>query len=262
MDATKMEITDFLDEVAGQGFEGMGAGDFAIPFLKILQVGSPECLEGDPAHVPGAKAGVFLNTLTRRIYGAEINLIPIKYESVWLAWAPDRGGLRGRFEPESIEVEGNPFDGMSAVIDGEKCDIVENMMFYCLVADHIEDGPIVFPLSSTGLKHGKNWNAQILLTRTPEYVDDNGVKHGGNRAAYFAAVWKLKLALNKNDAGSWYQIGTKTTNVERVRFVTREELSGIILPNRKLLDTGAKRVDYAAIEGPKAERITADSKDF
>lgn len=259
MDQNELE---FLDSVAGQGFEGMGAGDYAIPFLKILQVGNPECLEGDPAHVPGAKAGMFYNTLTKRLYGSEINLIPLKYEPVWLAWAPNRGGLRGRFAPGSIPVDGNPFDGMTAKIKDEVCEIADNMIFYCLVADHLEDGPVVFPLSSTGLRHGKNWNAQILLNRTPVWKDAEGKERGGSPAAYYSAVWKLSLALNKNDDGSWYQIGTKSTNVEKVRFVTATEFAKFIEPNRKLLDGGTARVDYNQIGVSEKPRQITENPEY
>lgn len=240
----------FMDEIAGQGFDGMSAGDYAIPFLKILQVGNPECLEGDPSYVPGAKAGLFMNTLTRRLYGAEIDLIPLKYESVWLAWAPNRGGLKGRYAPGSIEVTGSQFDGMK---DADGNDVVENMIFYCLVAGHLEDGPVVFPLSSTGLKHGKNWNSQIMLTRLDS----------GKRAPFFSSVWHLSLSLNKNDAGSWYQIGTKTTNVERKRFITQEEYAEFVAPNRQMLLADTHRVDYAQIEGPgKATRDAGPASEY
>jgi hypothetical protein len=231
----------FLDQMSGQGFDGMSGNDFAIPFLKILQMNNPECIDGDPAYVTGAKAGMFMNTLTKRLYGGEISLIPIKYEALWLQWAPNRGGLRGRCAPGSIDVKGDPFTGLT---DKDGNDVVENMVFYVLVADHLEDGPLVFPLSSTGLKHGKNWNTQISLRRLPS----------GNRAPYFSSVWKLKLVLNSNDDGKWYQIGTKSnTNVEWVRFITEDDFNQVVGPNKKLLDSGTARVDYAAIEAPKRD---------
>jgi hypothetical protein len=228
----------------------MSGEDFAIPFLKILQVGSPECMEGDPAYVPGAKAGMFMNTLTKRLYGGEINLIPIKYEAVWLQWAPNRGGLRGRCAPGAIDVTGDPFNGMK---DSDGNDVVENMVFYVLVADHLDDGPLVFPLASTGLRHGKNWNTQISLKRLPS----------GARAPYFSSVWKLKLVLNSNDDGKWYQIGVKgNTNVEWVRFINENDYNQVVAPNKKLLDAGTARADFAAIEAPRASEPAGDATEY
>jgi hypothetical protein len=244
---TKEEL-DFLEGIAGQGFEGMGPGDYAVPFLKIITNGSPECTKGKEGYIEGLEPGVFLNTLTKRVYGAEINLIPLKYEPVWLAWAPNRGGLRGRYEPNSIDVNGNAFDGMK---DAEGNSVTDNMVFYCLIEGHLEDGPIVFSLSSTGLRHAKNWNAQILLRKTAS----------GKRAAYFSAVWKLRLELNTNDQGVWYQIGNKkSTNVTWVRDITKDELLGNIQPTRQLLIEGSKRIDYAQLEGQAPEQIAAAAR--
>jgi hypothetical protein len=241
------EEADFLEEIAGQGFEGMGPGDYAVPFLKIITHGCPECTKGKDGYIEGMEAGVFMSTLTKFVYGAEINLIPLKYEPVWLAWAPNRGGLRGRYDPGSIEVVGDPFNGMK---DKDGNTVVETMVFYCLIEGHLEDGPIVFSLSSTGLKHAKNWNAMILLRKTAS----------GRRAAYFSSVWNLRLELNKNDDGIWFQIGNKkTTNVTWVRDITKEELLGLVQPTRQLLIDGSKRVDYAQLEGTAPEQIAASA---
>jgi hypothetical protein len=244
---TKAEA-DFLEEIAGQGFEGMGPGDYAVPFLKIITNGCPECTKGKDGYIDGLEPGVFMNTLTKHIYGPEINLIALKYEPVWLAWAPNRGGLRGRYDPGSIEVTGNPYDGMK---DKDGNTVSDTMVFYCLIEGHLEDGPIVFSLSASGLRHAKNWNSMILLRKTKS----------GKRAAYFSAVWNLRLELNSNDQGVWYQIGNKkTTNVKWVRDITLEELKEVIQPTRQLLIEGSSRVDYAQIEGHSPEQIAATAK--
>ncbi len=243
--------TSFLDDVAGDGFQGMGASDYAIPFLKILQALSPECTKGDPSYIPGAEAGVFFNSLTKRIYGAEISLVPLLYEPLWLVWAPKRGGLKGRYAPGAIPTVGSVFDE-DGLKDEEGNSVVDTMNFYCLVEGHLEDGPIVFSLSSSGLKHGKNWNSQILLSRLDS----------GKRAPYYASVWKLSLVLNSNDDGKWYQIGTKTTNISRARFITPDEYTSFIKDNRQALVEGHRKADFSQIEGPKADRKVGDVSEF
>lgn len=245
--------TSFLDEVSGQGFEGMGQNDFAIPFLKILQSNSPEVNEADKdTYVSGAKAGTFFNSVTKRIYGSEINLIPIKYDRIWLAWAPERGGLRGRYLPGSIEIDGDFFSEEGAR-DSEGNEISDTMVFYCLVADHIDEGLIVFSLASSGLKHGKAWNELISLQRLPS----------GKRAPFFGSVWKMTLAGNKNKKGSWYQIGTKNTNAEKIRDITEIEYTNFIKPAKLMLDAGAAKVDFTQIGAPdKEDTATLPEKDI
>ena len=239
---------DFLDGISGQGYEGIGKEDRAIPFLKILQSNNPEVNEGDPStYVQGAKPGVFFNTVTKRIYGAEINLIPLKYERVWLCWAPNRGGLRNRVAPNSIHTVGDPFseEGMQ---DDEGNDVSDTMTFYCLVADYIDEGVIVFSLNSSGLRHGKDWNEMIDLNRTPN----------GKKAAFFGSVWNLKLVSNKNDKGTWYQFGTKSTNASKVRDITKDEFVTSINPGLLLLEAGTAKADYAQLGGPEQGAAGAD----
>lgn len=244
MDKTTEQTSAFLEESAGQGFDGMGAGDYAIPFLKILQSGSPEVKKG-PDHVDGAEEGMFFNSITKRVYGAEINLIPLKYESMWIQWAPNRGGIRGRCAPGSIPVTGSPFGG--GMKDQEGNEVADNMIFYCLVDGHLEDGPIVFALSSSGLKHGKNWNTQIMMTRLSS----------GKRAPFFSSVWKLTLQLNTNADGAWFQIGGKASNVDRVRFIEEKEYLDYVKPSIAVLEKAAGRVDFAHLESTATQEASA-----
>jgi hypothetical protein len=243
---------DYLDELSGQGFEGMGAGDYNIPFLKILQSGSPEVKKGttanpNPDYVDGAEEGMFMNSLTKKLYGTEIHLIPLKYEPMWIQWAPNRGGLRGRCSPGSIKVTGDPFKGMK---DEEGNEVVDNMIFYCLMAEHLDEGPIVFALSATGMRHGKNWNTMINNVRNPS----------GAHAAFFSSVWKISTTHNANAQGDWYQIGTqKTSNIVRTRFATKEELLSVIVPNRQALLSAANRISFEQLEGNAPKELAAPS---
>jgi len=244
----------FMDAIAGQGIEDVGINDMSIPFLKILQKGNPECEDGNPARVPTAAAGMFMNTLTKQLYGKEIGLIPVKYEPVWLCWAPNRGGFKGRHKPGSIEVFGSAFDegGMK---DKDGNEVVENNVFYCLIEGHFEDGPIVLSLSSTGSKHAKNWNSMILMTKLDS----------GKRAPYFSSVWKLILTYNTNASGTWYQLGTKnTTSIERERFITEQEYIDIVAPARLMLDS--VKVDFAQVgndrEGQRQIASPADASAY
>jgi hypothetical protein len=257
------EGLDYLAQYAGQGFEGIRAEDYTTPFLKILQKG---CAEVDPANaqrIAGAEAGMFMNTQTKRLYGKEITLIPLAENTAWMVWKPrdSGGGLVGRYLPDEIKTTGSPYeDGMK---DEAGNDVVETMNFLVLIVGHLEDGPLVFPLSKTGIRHGKNWNTDIKNTRLPN----------GEKAPYFACKWKLKLVPNQEKNYSWFQIGTRTktevTNKDEkgsVMYITREDF-GYVRPSWEARIEYTRRADFAALgrDGVEARAIedkTSEDGDY
>ena len=58
-------------EDSGSGFEETSAESFAIPFLSILQSGSPQCKKSDGAYIKGAEEGMLFNSVTGDMYGEE-----------------------------------------------------------------------------------------------------------------------------------------------------------------------------------------------
>ena len=217
----------FMDSMEGAGFEGMGASDFQIPFLRILQPLSPQVLDGDE-HIEGAKAGYFFNSLTNKVYGNEINVIPLKCITEWLIWGANRGPLKNRVPVGGIPTIGDAF---SKLVTPEGDEVVETMTIFLLIEGHIEEGPVAFPLSKTNLKHAKKLNTMLHATFLPS----------GKRAPYFSSVWTLKTSVNKNDKGTWYSLGVKgQTNIERKRWITADEFSKAVQPGVELLKDEAK----------------------
>jgi hypothetical protein len=232
--------TDFLEEYSGQGFEGVSQEDLKIPFLRILQKLSPEVDRDDEAYIKGASPGMFFNTVTKKVYSKEIDLIPVRFQKVWLEWEPDRGGLVARHEPFSIEVDKSDFSKWR--YNGNE--IQECYLFFVLVADHIDDGPMIFSLASTGIKHAKNWLTNITHTRLPN----------GKQAPFFSSVWNLKTVLCKNDAGSWYQVGDKTTAIQKIRFITATEFNKYVFPSKEALKT-LDNVDLKQLEDHSTNKV-------
>jgi hypothetical protein len=236
--------TDFLDQYSGQGFDNISQEDLKIPFLRILQKLSPEVDKDDEAHIKGASPGMFFNTVTKTIYGKEIKVIPVRFQKIWLEWEPDRGGLVNRHEPYSIEVDKSDFSKW--LYNGNE--IQECYLFYVLIQDHLDDGPMVFSLASTGIKHAKNWLTSITHVRLPK----------GKQAPFFSSVWSVKTVLCKNDAGSWYQIGDKTTAVQRERFISAKEFSAYINPSREALKN-IENVDLKQLEDHSSSESVKDA---
>lgn len=237
MGETKQTIgqddASFMEEFAGQGFEGMRADELVRPFLKILQKDSPECEEDSPAHVEGAKPGLFYNTVRKFIYGPSIEMIVLHFEHMWLAWEPDRGGLRGVYEPDTIPVKGDQWSGRK---DEDGNDVKDYFTFMVALPQYPSHGILAFSMYSTGIPHAKKWNQLQLDSIVQIPQPDGTIKE--IPAPRFAYVWKLDLELNRDTKYSWYQVGVKgRTAIQPVRQVSKAELYNIILPQRKMLST-------------------------
>ena len=63
------------------------ADDLAIPRLYLLQDMSPQIKDRNPEFVPGARPGMWFNTVTRSVYGG-FEAIPLKYLRRYVAWRP------------------------------------------------------------------------------------------------------------------------------------------------------------------------------
>ena len=72
--------------------------DLALPFLKLLQSGSDETKKKHAKYVEGAEAGMFYNTVTKKLYDGEkgIEVIPVFYKMTYPEWAP--------FEKEKVDL--------------------------------------------------------------------------------------------------------------------------------------------------------------
>lgn len=207
---------DFLEEQAGAGLENVDIQDMSLPFLRVAQSLSPQLDKDSDAYMEGLELGMFFNTVTKFIYGKEVGLIPIRYERAWIEWHPDRGGYVGKHSPGSIKIDKSEFSKWK--YNGNV--ISDTMMFYCLISGHLDHGPILFCLSSTGIKHAKNWLTQINMTKLPSK----------KTAPIFSSVWKLFTAKQVGKKGAYYQLGDKSSNVSRERFITPDEYSKFVGP--------------------------------
>ena len=68
---------------------------------------SPLVDEDDPKYITGAKAGMFFNTVTQKLYDGKAGLIviPCGYKRSYILWGGREGdgGFKGEFEVEQVE---------------------------------------------------------------------------------------------------------------------------------------------------------------
>jgi hypothetical protein len=209
-------LAKMFDDAPVTGFEGADFSSYATPFLRILQQNSPQLLEDAENHIEGAKAGLFFNTVTNEVYGKSIKVIPIKFERLFIEWRPNRGGFAGMHDVDhAMRIsEVNPKNNLQRINVETGNDLQDTHTFYLLIVGEEEKGPIVFPLTSTGMKHSRKWLSMAKLLRLPS----------GNPAPLFSSTYELTTLVNENEQGRWYQIGDKSkTGVERVDWITTEQ---------------------------------------
>lgn len=208
---------------AGSGLEDFSGDNFAIPFLVILQKNSPQVDEANAGYIDGAKAGMFYNTVTGKLYDHRIlpnqpapkglRIIPVKFKQVFVEWVPrdSGGGFVGEHLPESLVHR-------TATPDKDKPmrlnlpngnQLVETFKYYLLILDN-EGGAewALFAGTSSQLTTCKKMNT-IIGSRKLKLGNGKQVN-----APIFAQQFEFNTVTLQNDYGSWS--GLKVTTVEEL----------------------------------------------
>jgi len=215
---------------AGAGREEASSDSYAIPFLVILQKGSPQVDEEQGAYIEGAKAGMFLNNVTNQLYSGKEGLafIPVYFKREFLRWGAREGGgggFKGVIAPETlaklrqngevVELEGGLyFPNPDGSINPKRNDRVsDHRNHYGLIlgADG-ETRPCLLSLTSTQIKKSK-----LLMSA----LADVRVMAPDNKRVN-PASWANKVLLTtvgeQNDKGTWFGLRTELDG-----FVTRDQ---------------------------------------
>lgn len=222
-----------IEEMAGMNTEDMtSADDYAMPFLSLLQSASPQCKKSDARYVKGAEEGVFFNTVSNKVYGEEVTIIPVAYRSAWVEWKlrEDGGGYCGEFAPGS--------QPRIIAQDEKNRDIIENghelkdtRYWYVLVVTDEGFEPAVMGLTRTQLKPSKR-----LANMTAEDKWPDGVKRG-KAPPFFCWTYNAKSVPQQSD---------------EYAFVNWEFSRGVPVTDRTLLEA-AKALREAVKAGQVRE---------
>lgn len=197
-------LTTMFEEDAGSGFENADKDSYSIPFLSVLQSGSPQCKKSDGAYIKGAEEGHIFNSVTQEIFDGEEGLlvVPCHYVRSFVKWAPRNagGGFLGEFNAADpvVATAVRNAEGQDVLPDGNL--LVDTRSHYVLVLDR-ESGsfaPALISMSSTNVKVSRRWMS---------VMDGIQMKRGDGsffRPAMFSHVYKLTTVPQSNDHGSWY----------------------------------------------------------
>ena len=191
----------FRDD-ANKGFENVRQESLALPILKLLQNGSGEAQKRNQNYVEGAEPGMFLNTVTKKLYDGDkgINVIPCYHKTEYQEWA-EFGTGSGR--PENIYPADSDILTKTTKVGARDrlpngnyiLNVHQN--FVLIVAENGHAESALISMSASQSKVAKKW---LSLQMSQTMSDDKGIF----TPASFAYAYKLTSVLNSGKGNQWY----------------------------------------------------------
>ncbi|MCP4897734.1 MAG: hypothetical protein GY906_12245 [bacterium] len=258
---TDLTVFEGYDEFQGQGFENQTNEDVAIPFLKLLQVNSPEVTDN-----PDAEAGMFFNTVSQEAY-PEVQIVPAITQHVFVAWKPEDegGGIVATYpaNDDLVKAAKSRSTEFGKYEDGNGNDLVET--FYVAAILSVEDetkGMCMVAFTSTKIKAYKGIMARIRPFQI--VVDDKRIS-----PPMFAHLLTMTTEHKRNAKGAFYvPVITPALNdegkpdltagllpTEDIRFRMGQEL-------RRMIQDGTAKADLSSQESERTPRAEDGDEDL
>jgi len=201
---------DFVSD-SGMGLENIDKSDLALPFLKLLQSGSDETKKKHAKYVEGAEAGMFYNTVTKKLYSGEkgIDVIPVFYKMTYPEWAPFE-----KREGRPIHNDRGPGIMSQTTQNDRNKDMLANGNEIIKTANHfviiLGDRPekALMTMKSTQLKVSRSWNSLMEDQFEMDPKTNKSVP-----APMFSRVYKLNSVEN---SGSFTWHGYNINLIKKV----------------------------------------------
>jgi len=212
---------------AGDGFSGIGQDDLSIPFLSILQSGSPEVKEEDPKYIKGATPGMVINTVTKELLearaskNASITVIPCGYMKRWVEWKPKNagGGFVKAHETDEILKQTKKGTGQQQNKDFlPNGNIIETTAYHSVMLVRGKSVvAAIIALKSTGLKYSRKWNTNQTNIRMV-----NPTTGKEFMPPMYAFTWHLSTRPEVRDGNTWFSF----TDIVKGDLVTDTDIFG------------------------------------
>lgn len=245
---------DFMQDMLGQGtgLEGTDSESFAIPFLHVLQKMSPAVDEDDGAYIQGAKPGMLVNTVTKKLLDgkAGFDILPVAYKRSFILWGSregGEGGFKGEFTPaqmeklrdagEVIEIGGRLYKPDSnGKVNEKTADRYTDTRTHFVIAIDPETGETtqaILALASTQVKQSR-----MLMTMLSQRKVANAA---GQKVTppTFANRVRLTTISQSNEKGTWH-----TVNFVLGDLVTDRELFMEAKAFYDAVASGAAKADH------------------
>jgi len=208
---------DFASD-AGAGMENAGQESFAIPFLSVLQKGSPQVDEASGAAIEGARAGMFFESVTGRLFSGKegVMVVPCSYRREFLRWAAraNGAGFKGAYTPEMVadmrakgqivELDGRLYAPESdRTVNPERSDRFNDTRNHYVLMIDTESGAwteALLSLTSTQIKKSK------MLMSALASVKLKNVAGQMYTPPTFANFVRVTSVAESNDKGNWFGV--------------------------------------------------------
>lgn len=195
---------ELLDEALADAGKGVStaADDRIVPFLSILQDGSPQVKPREAKYVDGAEAGMVLLNGVNRLLDGEGGFIfqPCFFSKAWVEWVPRKrgGGFVARYaeqpaDARKITVRGDDGKDREMWRNERDNDLIETRYH----VGHIIDGdrviPAVISLSSTGHTSSRQWMELM-----------NEFKARGKPVPSWFRTYLVQTTERSNPSGAWF----------------------------------------------------------
>lgn len=161
---------DMFFSDAGDGVD-FGATDVALPFISLLQSGSPQCKKSDKKYIKGAEEGSLFNTLTQQVVPGDegLEIIPCAYEKVLIEWRQRNsgGGFVAQYLPGDPVEKTTSKDERGRPVLPNGNELKETAQYYVLYKNVVsgEWEQAILSMTSSNLKVSRGWNSRIMGIR-------------------------------------------------------------------------------------------------
>ena len=226
-------MPDYIQTETGLGLSTR-AEDNLVPFIKLLQKGSPEVNRNEDAYIEGAGAGDILLRNPDVVVSGNDGIIfqPCHHSVMWVEWHPDRGGFVANYDRENPPVDMvQAKEAKRRFYRDNGNELVETGYYAGYIYRDGEPAmQCVISLASTGHKFRKEFMS--LMNRK--------VTKSGQSASMFTSLYRLTTQYNTNALGDWF-----TWKATDHAWASPEQ----VLAGKKLyqqLTSGEKQLEIAA----------------
>lgn len=207
-------------KASGLGTNTIDRGVLGMPFLNIIQKGSPEFDETHTKHrdkkIEGCRPGNILFEPERAILAQPVIVVPLAQDTMYTEWKPNKGGLVGHHSVDIIMspqyrkgAKGNPQTEFKEYLGQNELVYTTYVALLFKHNDKWKKGMIAF--TATQLKYARRWLQTIIQTKLPDLPDNV-------EPPIFASSYKLSTFADSNAKGGFY-----SWQIERDRLLSPTE---------------------------------------
>jgi len=205
-------VNDMFENDAGAGMENVTTDDMAIPFLVILQSGSPQVKKSNGAYIKGAEEGMIFNTVTKDTYKSDdgIYVTPCGFVAKQVEWTPrdDGGGFIAAYDIDDPIKHRATFDEkLKKNILPNGNILVETKYHYVMLTTDKGNQQSVISMTSSQLKKSRQW---VSLMAGLQFQKADGSM--GN-VPTFGGKYHLTTVPESKDGNDWYNWNVQSEGI-------------------------------------------------